>query len=96
MPNLQLKHQYTYKWLVLRQTRSISSLQTSKDLTVSTRERQKGKAVQCGSGLKELQEPCPVAMVSEMLEGSSVSALQWLQYKAAQIRCIAEHTQVIL
>lgn len=85
---------------MLRQIRSISSPQSSKDLTVSTRERQKGKAVQCSSGLKELQEPCPVAMVlsprSEMLEGSWVPALHWLQYKAAQIRCIAEHTLVIL
>lgn len=43
--NLQLKHQYTHERHVLRQTRSISSPQTSKDLTVSTRERQKGKAV---------------------------------------------------
>lgn len=41
--NLQLKHQFTYEWHVLRQTRSTSALQSSKDLTVSTRRGKKGK-----------------------------------------------------
>lgn len=85
---LQSKHQYTHELYTLRQTGSISSPQTSMELKVSMNKRKKGEEFSSKLKGAPSQEPCTALVVqnprSEILVGSSLFGLQWLQVKSCR------------